>query len=212
MPRKLTIARRREMVAMLPRSRYLNGFASWPLSRPLMVRAAWMPVCMATSATPGRPFSAIMSPTANTSGCPGNEQSGCTAMRPARSHSAPDASASIRASGAAATPAAAAGQHPRQRRGRHARRPDRRPGDDPRGRPVGGAHLDARRVHVLDDRLGADLDPGALQLAGALLRQAVAEGGQNLLAAVAQDHPHVVRPEAGKAVADGSAAQLRDLP
>ncbi len=61
---------------------------------------------MATSATPGSPFSDIMSPTANTSGCPGSEQSGCTAMRPARSHSAPVASASIRASGDAATPAA----------------------------------------------------------------------------------------------------------
>ena len=47
-----------------------------------------------------------MSPTANTSGCPGSEQSGSTLIRPARSHSAPDASASIRASGDAATPAA----------------------------------------------------------------------------------------------------------
>ena len=47
-----------------------------------------------------------MSPIANTSGCPGSEQSGCTAIRPARSHSAPVASASILASGDACTPAA----------------------------------------------------------------------------------------------------------
>ena len=47
-----------------------------------------------------------MSPMANTSGWPGIVQSGSTLMRPARSLSAPDASASIPASGEAATPAA----------------------------------------------------------------------------------------------------------
>ena len=47
-----------------------------------------------------------MSPTAKTSGWPGSEQSGCTLIRPARSHSAPEASASIFASGEADTPAA----------------------------------------------------------------------------------------------------------
>ena len=47
-----------------------------------------------------------MSPTAKTSGWPGSVQSGSTWMRPARSHSAPEASASSFASGEAATPAA----------------------------------------------------------------------------------------------------------
>src|SRR3954469_18616750 len=61
---------------------------------------------MATWATPGSLFSAIMSPTTCTSGCPGSVRSGCTAMRPARSTSAPDCSPRIRASGLAWTPAA----------------------------------------------------------------------------------------------------------
>ena len=47
-----------------------------------------------------------MSPTANTSGWPGSVRSGSTAMRPARSSSAPLASASLAASGDACTPAA----------------------------------------------------------------------------------------------------------
>ena len=47
-----------------------------------------------------------MSPIAKTSGWPGRLQSGRTATRPARSVSAPVASASILASGEACTPAA----------------------------------------------------------------------------------------------------------
>ena len=37
-------------------------------TRLAIVRAAWMPDCIATSATPGRSSKFIMSPTANTSG------------------------------------------------------------------------------------------------------------------------------------------------
>ena len=47
-----------------------------------------------------------MSPTANTSGCPGRVRSGSTLIRPARSTSAPLASASAPANGEACTPAA----------------------------------------------------------------------------------------------------------
>ena len=73
--------------------------------RRLIVRAAWMPDCIATSATPGSPFSDIMSPTTNTSGCSGSVQSGSTSTCPARSVPAPVASASIAPSGEACTPA-----------------------------------------------------------------------------------------------------------
>src|SRR4051794_14900565 len=50
---------------------YFHGCDSLPASRRLMVLAAWMPDCSATSATPGSPSKFITSPTANTSGCPG---------------------------------------------------------------------------------------------------------------------------------------------
>jgi len=60
----------------------------------------------ATSATPGRPSSAIISPTTNTSGCPGSEQSGATCTRPARSTVACARSASSRPRDEACTPAA----------------------------------------------------------------------------------------------------------
>ena len=106
-----------------------------------IVRAAWIPDCIATSATPGSLSSAIMSPMTKTSGCPAIEQSGRPRsglpgrVRPRRR------SASI------------AGQ----RRGRDAGCPDhswrrlaarlRRLLDD-----------DAVRIDVRDDRAAADLD------------------------------------------------------
>src|SRR3989442_143918 len=94
-PLKSTTALKRAMLAMLPRSRYLNGLLSAPFStRCAIVRAAWMPDCIATSATPGSLFSDIMSPIAKTSGWPGSEQSGSTSMRPARSVTAPVAAGS----------------------------------------------------------------------------------------------------------------------
>ena len=84
----------------------LEGGDRFALLARRIVLAACRPPCMATSATPGRLLSAIMSPTTNTSGCPGTEQSGSTAMRPARSSSAPVALASSVARGDASTPAA----------------------------------------------------------------------------------------------------------
>ena len=71
-----------------------------------MVFAACRLPCIATSATPGRLFRVTMSPTAKTSGRPGSVRSGSVAIRPARSVSAPDASASMAARGDACTPAA----------------------------------------------------------------------------------------------------------
>ncbi len=105
-PRTLTMALNRPTAAALPRSRYLKATASLPSRRRLMVLAAWRPPCMATSQTPGRSWSVAMSPTANTSGWPGRVRSSATAIRPARSVSAPVASASRPASGDAWTPAA----------------------------------------------------------------------------------------------------------
>ena len=105
-PRTLTIALKRPMDAALPRSRYLKGTLSPPLSRRLIVLAACRPPCMATSHTPGSLSRDAMSPTAKTSGCPGRLRSGSTAILPARSVSAPVASASRPAKGEAWTPAA----------------------------------------------------------------------------------------------------------
>ena len=69
MPRQLKMARNRPIVATLPRSRYTNGFDSPPsrTRRPMVCAACRLP-CIATSATPGRLSSEVMSPTANTSG------------------------------------------------------------------------------------------------------------------------------------------------
>ncbi len=68
--------------------------------------AAWAPDCMAISATYGRSPSAIRSPTTNTSGCVGSEQSGLTLTRPALSVSAPAAAARMGPRPAARIPAA----------------------------------------------------------------------------------------------------------
>ena len=74
--------------------------ASW-----LILRPAYSPVCMATSATPGSLSRLIMSPVTRMSGWPGRDRSGPHSRRPARSCSAPVALATIAASGGAATPA-----------------------------------------------------------------------------------------------------------
>ena len=80
------MALKRPMAAALPTSRYLNGTSRLsPLSRRRIVFAACRPPCIATSQTPGSLSIDAMSPTANTSGCPGRLRSGRTAMRPARS-------------------------------------------------------------------------------------------------------------------------------
>ena len=63
-------ARNREMVAMLPLSKYLNGRCGALSfdSRDLISLAAYLPPWIATCATPGRWSRLIMSPTTNTSG------------------------------------------------------------------------------------------------------------------------------------------------
>ena len=75
----LQTAWNREIVAMLPLSKYLKGSAGGsPRSRRTIWPAAYLPPCMATWATPGRLFSAIMSPTTKISGCPGRVRSSFT--------------------------------------------------------------------------------------------------------------------------------------
>ena len=115
-----------------------------------------------------------MSPIANTSGCPGSEQSGSTAMRPARSHSAPVASASILASGDACTPAAQI----LVRAATCSTSPSC---------PLTSTPWRSTSVTMLP---GVYLDPLALQAPSARLRgEAVAEAGEYLLASVEQQHP-----------------------
>ena len=117
MPPMAATAENREIVAMLPLSKYLNGCpVRCPASRCLICPATCLPPCIATWATPGRLSSAIMSPTTNTSGCPGRLRSGLTLTRPARSTSASLCSASCWPSGEALTPAAHTLQRDRIRR------------------------------------------------------------------------------------------------
>ena len=89
--------------------------------------------------------SVTMSPTTNTSGCPGRVRSGSTAMWPLRSTSAPVADASCAASGDACTPAAQTTVCASMR-----------------SRAVARPHVDAGRVDVDDPRahhqLHADVD------------------------------------------------------
>ena len=84
----------------------MNLAGALPRSRRLIVDAAWIPDCMATSATPGRSSSAIMSPIANTSGWPGTVQSSPHQIRPARSQVAPLASREQAGQGRGLHPAA----------------------------------------------------------------------------------------------------------
>ncbi len=58
------------------RDRGREGLGGRPRSRRTIVRAAWRPLCIATSARPGRPSSAIRSPTTKTSGWPGQRAVG----------------------------------------------------------------------------------------------------------------------------------------
>ncbi len=83
--------------------------------RARMAAAAARPICLAPGETPGTGrggwpgtwlIAAARSPTTLISGWPGRLRSGSTFTRPARSHSAPVAAASMRPSGEAATPAA----------------------------------------------------------------------------------------------------------
>ena len=82
------IARRRDMVAIEPISRYRSGWrAVSPARRRVMVSAACWPDWIATCVTPGRLSRLMRSPITNTSGCPRSVQSGSTVTRPVRSSS-----------------------------------------------------------------------------------------------------------------------------
>src|SRR3954453_9653146 len=97
----------REIVAIEPLSKYLNaGCGALPLIRRSICLAAYRAPWMATCATPGRWSREIMSPTTNTSGCPGSVRSGLTEIRPDRSSAAPVCSDSVRPRPLAWTPAA----------------------------------------------------------------------------------------------------------
>ena len=164
-----------------------------------MELAEWSPPCMATSATPGRWFREIMSPTTNTSGWPGRVRSGSTEMRPARSSSAPVASASIVPSGDACTPAAQM--------------------------TVWEATCDG--LTFPDSSLTVDVDAGAvdrghprphhqlhahaLERPRRLHRKLVAERGQRLGAPVHQHDPHLGRVDAAEVALQAADRHLPDL-
>ena len=193
-PRQLKMARNRPMVATLPRSRYRNGLASSrPRRRRPIVWAACRLPCIATSATPGSPSRLVMSPTANTSGCPGRVRSGSTSMRPARSTCAPHAAASFPASGEACTPAAQI----------TVRAAIRSLG------AVRERHVDTDRVDAGDARAHLQLDPESVQLARRRPGQVVPERGQRLLAAVDDEHAHGLRIEGAEVAAQRCATRAR---
>src|SRR6516165_5794233 len=96
----------RPIVAMLPLSQYLNGFAVLLIAKDIIFRAACSPDCMANGAIPGRGLppwceKLATSPMAKTSGWPGTLRSSFTMIRPWRS-----VSPNCLASGEAAFPAA----------------------------------------------------------------------------------------------------------
>ena len=134
-----------------------------------------------------------MSPIANTSGCPGSVQSGCTSIRPARSHSAPAASASVRASGDAATPAAQilvlAGKRWTV------------PSGPLTSTPVASTPVTIDSVWIST--------PSASARCVRLPGQPVAEGGQDLLAAVEQEHPGGGWVDRGGSSGPGRAGRAR---
>ena len=137
-----------------------------------------------------------MSPTAKTSGCPGRLRSGSTAIRPARSVSAPVASASMPASGEAWTPAAQM-TVPQSKRPFVALR---------------ALGVDAEGIDTDDAQSHAQLDAHLLELGGGAPREVVAEGGQRLLAAVDQDDPDRRRVDAAEVLGQAPVRQLADLP
>ena len=136
-----------------------------------------------------------MSPTANTSGWPGSVRSGSTAMRPARSVSAPVASASVAASGDACTPAA-------QTTVRAAMR----------SVPSFVSTSTPRPSTLVTRAFIRSSTPRSLELAGGARRQPVAEGRERLLAAVDEHDPHRRGIERAELAAQAAGGELADLP
>ena len=150
---------------------------------------------MATSATPGRPSSVAMSPTANTSGCPGSERSGSTAMRPARSTSAPLAAASLAARGDAWTPAAQMAVRASIR--------DVAPPASATSTPR--ASTPTTRAFIFSST------PSRSSSVVALGGESIPEVRQRLLAAVQQQHPHRPRIEPTELALQAAHGQLPHL-
>ena len=151
---------------------------------------------MATSQTPGRLLMDAMSPTANTSGCPGRLRSGSTAILPARSVSAPVASASMPASGEAWTPAA-------QMTVPHSTRPFS---------PSGALGVDPERIDADDAEPHAQLDAHLLELGPGPPRELAAEVGQRLLPPVDQNDPDRGGIDVAEVVPEAAVGELADLP
>ena len=153
-----------------------TAWARVPRSRRAIVRAAWWPLCIATSARPGRPFSAIRSPTTNTSGARAASSPAAPRTRPARSTVAPARAASSRPSGDACTPAA-------QIFVRASMRP-----------PL---DVEAGRVDPDDPRAEADLDAEPLEVASRAPAQPLRVGREDGVDRVDQDDARALRVEAG---------------
>ena len=136
-----------------------------------------------------------MSPTTNTSGWPRREQSRSTLIRPARSTSAPDASASFFASGEADTPAAQIVVFAGYR------------GDG----AVCPFDVDTVGVDRGNDASGVNRHPGLLKRSRRLCRQPVAERGEDLLSPLEQHDLNLGRIEPAEVVLQGAPRQLGDL-
>ena len=154
-----------------------------------IVFAACRLPCIATSATPGSLSSVTMSPTTNTSGCPGSVRSGSAAMRPAWSTSAPVAAASCAASGDACTPAAHTTVCAAMC-----------------SRAVARLDVDAGRVDVGDPRAHHELDAEAAELAR---RRFAKDGGRRSPAVPCRRRRAARAPSAGSNVRN-SPRRLRD--
>ena len=175
-----------------------SGTASRPRRRRrrLIVLAAWIPCCIATSATPGSSSSDIMSPIANTSGWPGSEQSGSD-----RDAAGPVA-VGARGVGQHAAPAATPGRRPpRPWSGRRPAGPRRR--DPSPRRPWRSTSVTMLPVCIST--------PWRSSSSAGLRREAVAEAGEDLLASVEQQHAHALGVDRAEVSRQDAPRELRDL-
>ena len=136
-----------------------------------------------------------MSPAANTSGWPGSERSGSTRTRPARSVSAPVASA----------------RSPRQGRRRDARGPDDRARPDRLARPVGHRQLDAVGGDPDDRRLQHRRDAELLERPRRSARQPLGKRRQDPVGGLDEQDAGRPRVDGAKVAAQRVARELGDL-
>ena len=171
MPLKSTIARNRDTAAMLPRSRYLNGRGPSVAGSLALDRGGGVDAGLhGDLGDAGEAVECHHVPDDVDLGVPGQGAVGQHRIRPARSTSAPVASASERG----------------QRAGGHAGGPDLGAAGDPLvAVRAGDDDLVAR--HVGDPGLDPDVDAEPGELVGRLAGEPVAEGRQDLVAALEQD-------------------------